>query len=109
MTDKELNRYLEWVAANLPLLAMRDSSEQKSIVRNAVEQTQAIRILLGVAGGLLGGFLGAGLIEYFIEKPVSNRSYTIMLSVCAGLVAYLASIASEVLVHKKIRAMAGID
>ena len=88
---------------------MRDSAEQKSIIRNAIEQTQAFRILLGLAGGLLGGIIGAGFIEYFIEDSLSRRSYTVVLSVCVGLVAYLASIASEVLVHRKIKAIAGID
>ena len=109
MTDKELHRYLEWVAENLPLLAMRDSAEQKSIIRNAIEQTQALRILLGVGGGLLGGIIGAGFIEYFTEDSLSRRSYTVVLSVSAGLVAYLASIASEVLVHRKIKTIAGIS
>ena len=108
MTDKELHRYLEWVADNVPLLAMRDSAEQKTIVRHAVEQTQVLRILLGVAGALAGGLIGAGIMEFVAVESLSNRSYTIVLSVCAGLVAYLASIASEVLVHRKIRRIAGV-
>ena len=86
---------------------MREPSELKSLVRKAIDETRAIRILLGVAGGVLGATVGVGVMEFVPEDWVSNRSYTVIVSVCAGLLAYVSSIASEVIVHRKIRRLAG--
>ena len=106
MNNKELHRHLEWVAANLPLLAMRDSNELRTIVRRAIADTQGVRILLSVAGAVLGGAVGAGMAAYLPVAADSRWIYAITVAICASIFGYLFNIAGEILVHRKIKALA---
>ena len=105
MREKELDRYREWVVANVPLLAMRDASEVTAVIKRAFEDTQGVRVLVSVAGGLLGGAVGVGMASFIPIAPNSRWSYIIVVTLSAALFSYLFSIAGEVLVHRKIKSL----
>lgn len=108
MFEREVNQYIEWVIANLPIVAMRESSELKRIIKRAINETRIIRIALGVGGAILGAGAGILIMEHWPDESVSTLSYTVVLSLSAYAVTYVTSVVGEILVHKKIQEFAGV-
>ncbi len=106
MFEKEVNRYLEWVAENLPIVAMRESDEVRRIVKLAINETRIIRIVLRIGGAVFGIFIGIWFMGTWFDDSVSSMLYTVMLAICAGAVTYVTAIAGDVLVHRKIESLA---
>ncbi len=105
MFKSRLDGTLEWVRDNCPPAAMLGPDRTREIVKQVLDQTGAVRILLNIGGSIVGFLAGTMLAEPWSAAGESGYLYIGTATIGAVLAGLLANAAGEYYLHRKLESV----
>ena len=99
-------RHIKWALENVPLLRARGEEEAASIVSRALDETLTLRVGVSLILAVLTVAVG-WIIEADFRAEESSRTSSIVTgAILMGLLAYVGTIVSDFILHKRITDLA---
>ena len=106
MFKNHVDRKVERVEKNLPLIAALPAAEVRRIVKEAIGVTKGPRITIGIIGAVVGAGSGLMLAPHYLDSPYPRFAYSAVAAACALVATYAATEIGEQLLNRKIEAIA---
>lgn len=99
-------RHTKWAQEHIPLLQARGEDVTARLVARAVDETQTLRVILSMV--LAVSTVGAGWIIDRSVPPGETGSFSTIATgaILIGLLAYVGTMVSDGIVHKRIKELA---